>query len=383
MNRPIRLLCGSLVLAAAGVAQIPFTLTDSNLTYTQSSVATNTTSTAGLANMVVSAGQDNLYQHWWYYRVNGDTREFAFNNSAANGFVSAPAGTGAQTMSWADVEGRNLFSAVQTIVVTSDGATQGHTWSTMTLTNLTSTAIDVDLFAYGDYDVCATAGTDTATVTATEHLITDACGRQCRFGGVGATNTEVGAFATIRGRLLDAALIALAGVGTGTFGPGDYTGVFQWTLTIPANGSVSAVSYFSEGIETLPSYDTYGTEGAGGLGIPTISRVGHAVQDANATVTFSADLANGAPNSAAFHLLSLGRGSAVVAGIGINVNLGAMLTTFKLTSATGTATFPFAIPATPDFRGLQLNHQYIVADGGAANGLASWTKGLETILGHY
>lgn len=377
-NRLIAIAATALLVGAAH-AQVPFTITDGNATYTQSSAATTTSSTAGLSNMS-TAGTDRLYQHWWYYRIGGDSREFAFNNAAANGFVASASGATA-TMNWANVDGRGVISATQQIQVASAGPSQGSATSTMTVTNLTASPITVDLFAYADYDVCAASG-NTATIGATEHVITNSsCGIVCRFGAVNPTATQATAFATLRGLLLNATLENLTGVGSGTFGPGDYTGAFQWTLTVPANGSASATCYLAESLACVPRYETYGTEGTGISGAPLISRGGPFVQDPNGPVVFPVNLSNARPGSFGLHLVSLGRGNTVLGGIGINVNLLFMSTSLVVINGSGNGSINLTIPPSPNYCGVTLTHQYVVSDAAAANGFASWTKGLETVLG--
>jgi len=184
---------------------------------------------------------DQLFEDGWWFRVNPtDTREFFF--PAPNTTTCAGA---AGTITWTDVSARGLFSATNTLAITSPGAGMGEVILTMSITNLSAVnPLLISLFHGADFDVNGTAGTDNATLLNPNNYIriTDTTAGAAEQRGFnppaiaylvrpfGATDVFV--------ELDDANIDNLPNTGlpTSNF---DYTGAFQWDLNIPASGTAS------------------------------------------------------------------------------------------------------------------------------------------------
>lgn len=197
----------------------------------------------GIGNFEADTVDDVLYQHWWWYRLEGDTAETVLDPGAA-GAGSYVGNT--LTLDWTTPS----FTAQATLLLT-DGASPGFASlvETMEITNTTADDITIHLFPYIDLDVISSGGDSaSAGATADELLITDD-DTIVRLQAVDADNFQVGTFPGIRTLLDDTAITDLDGSGL-PFGPADFTCAFQWTRTIAAGATETFVVNF--GIEVLP-----------------------------------------------------------------------------------------------------------------------------------
>ena len=274
MRTILSLSAAALFAASASAQLVTGSITDGNVTYAHTSFPTTTTSAGGLGNFL-TAGQDHLYQATWCYRIAGDSQEYAFNSGVAQGATSSTYLGNRVVHTWADVDNRGI-AAMRDIRVYSTGATAGVCIEKMTVTNNTGAAIQLNLFAYADFDQCASAGGDSAGANPTPDRvqITDtACTASTQIFAPGSDNYEVTAFATVRGKLLDLAVDDLNNTGL-PFGPGDFTGAWQWqNRTVNAGGSFTA--YFIMAVDAIHSgcmspagVQTYGAGKAGTNGVP-------------------------------------------------------------------------------------------------------------------
>lgn len=191
---------------------------------------TNRTGTGGGASAfftVDGSTVDHLFQNWWWYRVAGSSREFAFSN-----FVSQSGGGSNQTLTYSEVEG---VRAVLTFSIQDQGV-GAIVEQRMVVTNMnTAGNMELELFNYADFDVGGTAGGDSADLMAPERMrITDGA-NFAEFQGVASTAYQVTSFATLRGLLSNASVDNLNNTGL-PFGPGDWTGAFQWSSIMLAPG---------------------------------------------------------------------------------------------------------------------------------------------------
>ena len=85
----------------------------------------NPQATGGADHVLIcdgTTGQNHLYQSWWWYRINGEPREFAFNSSNAQ-LRQVYAGDNAQ-LTWANVDAKN-FAAQLDLIAYATGANSG------------------------------------------------------------------------------------------------------------------------------------------------------------------------------------------------------------------------------------------------------------------
>lgn len=183
---------------------------------------------------------DYLFEDGWWFRVEGDTQE-AFFPPPDTTTCAAAAGT----ITWTNVSGRG-FSATNTLALTSAAAGQGELILTMAVTNLSaSTPLVLHLYHGADFDVNGSAGTDNATLLQANNYMniadTTAGVAQYRAFNPPANAFIVRPFATttdVFGLLGDTAINNFDNSGLPATSI-DFTGAFQWDLTIPASGTAS------------------------------------------------------------------------------------------------------------------------------------------------
>jgi hypothetical protein len=252
----------SLAIAIAGLSgtvaaqATPFTITsvcNPNLVFNYVTYPTTPTATSGGSQNLRcagAAGQDQLFESWWWYRINADTREFAFNNGATSGLapqVIDAKGDKAR-LNWTNTDGRG-FDAELRYWAYSTGAAPangGVLSQCMKITNNTGAPLRLNLYNYTDFDVCATAGTDSSTFQGmapipSQQIVTDpACALRMGYLGCRHTNFQTGAFAAVRTLLTNAVVDNLNNT-VAAFGPGDWTSAYQWMdIVIPPGGDFTA-----------------------------------------------------------------------------------------------------------------------------------------------
>ncbi|MBK8915801.1 MAG: PEP-CTERM sorting domain-containing protein [Phycisphaerales bacterium] len=192
---------------------------------------------------------DQLFQNWWWFRGPGDTREFALSNRVSETYSG---NTG--NMLYRESAAGYSFDAALNIQLF-DGANDGEAafYWTVVITNTGQSQLDLALFNYLDLDLGITGSTsDRAEMLAPGVMriwdptdLTTAI-----FHGPGASAFRIGAFAANRLTLVDAAVNNFGNEGN-PFGPGDFTGGFQWDLSIAPGESVTV--YESMGLVPEPS----------------------------------------------------------------------------------------------------------------------------------
>lgn len=215
------------------------TLTASAATYTIPAASHyDATQTSNLTG--VGTG-DYLFEDGWWFRVSGDTQESFFPAPTTTTCAAA-----AGTITWADVSARGLFSASNTLALTSAAAGQGELILTMSITNLSAVnPLVISLFHGADFDVNGSAGTDNATLLNPNNYIritdTTAGAAEYRAHNPPADAFLVRPFAAttdVFGLLGDTAINNFdnSGLPSSNF---DFTGAFQWNLNIPPSGTAS------------------------------------------------------------------------------------------------------------------------------------------------
>ncbi len=177
---------------------------------------------AANTNFTGASGGDDLFENWWFYRVDGDTSEFPFPDPDTADYSGDTV-----TFTWADVDGRG-FSAELVEVVADGGGPAGSVLSTLTIVNISSANMVLDLFAFADIDLGGSFGGDSATISGTDFISLADAGDFGEFRAGGADAVQVLAFPGLDPILSDAAVDDLDGSGF-PFGPGDFTGAFQWS----------------------------------------------------------------------------------------------------------------------------------------------------------
>ncbi len=343
------------------------------------------------------AGQDQLFANWWYYRVAGDTREFSFSRAATSGIqnplapiVVSPKGDTA-TIEWVNLDGKGLNARLITRVystATAAAPTGGVASECMEISNTTTAPIVLNLFHYADFDVCGTAGTDTAVFVGPPQQIgisDAACAVRCFHLGCGWTNYLTAPFgaASAQSLCINAVIDNLANVGL-PFGPGDWTNGYQWRdITIPPGGRPVRFYTGLSCDRQIPCCDpatieSYCVGKAGTNGIP---RWG----DNPMYVCGQTELKvlNCLPGASPILLIGVPPGvCAPVPPFG-TLAVNPILAIINMAPATGAgvSALCLSIPWDPSFCGAMLNLQAFVPDAGAAGFPLAHTDGCKFTIG--
>jgi hypothetical protein len=150
------------------------------------------------------------------------------------------------------------------MVFTVNGISDGYGVLTQTLTvfNTTNHAINVNLFNYQDIDLAGTSSNDSAVLNSGNVIrVTDGnTGWVANYEGTNAFS--VGGFASIRDVLSNGSLDNLTNTGL-PFGPGDFTGAFQWNFDLSEGGAATASATLT--ITNIPTPGALALGSIGGL----------------------------------------------------------------------------------------------------------------------
>jgi hypothetical protein len=256
MNRKMALVAFAGIAAAAAASQAQlntFVLNDGLFRYSEGTItgsAVRTGSGGGTANFGfigtnTGAGSslvasDYLFQNWWWYRSNNDSREFALSNqvsgiqlSPSSAFLrySEPSGTIANAIQF------DLTYTLNQITTTSAAVTIN--WG---ITNTSNVPLTISFFSYTDFDVVT--GTNFATYsnngTTAAMRVDQTSSLNTNFASVAADLRlpdawQMSTFSGLRAGLADTAITNLTNAATPL--PGDFTGAFQFNVIELAPGA--------------------------------------------------------------------------------------------------------------------------------------------------
>jgi hypothetical protein len=207
-----------------------------------------------------------------FFRVDGDSQVRLFGNytKSDEGSVSLSGNqTAADKMTYSltdkTSDATTRFTATWTIQL-QEGSVPGeaNVFHSVTVTNPTGSPLTLSLFHYLDFDLNESFEGHTASGDLDGMTITD--------GSIFGTYTPVtpaSAFQVATGGTLDTDLLSgeiLSLDNSGLpFGPGDWSGAYQWDLTIPAGGSVTIE--FEMGVSPVPEPSAVLALSAAGLGL--------------------------------------------------------------------------------------------------------------------
>lgn len=372
-----------LALGAGLSAQTPVSIRDGNVYFDHTSYATSRTDIGGYCNFSAGAN-DHAYQSSWYYALATDANGSAFNTSGGQMTVGVSADNRTAELLWLNVDNRN-FSAVLNNSVYSTGATSGISAQTMTITNNTGAPLAINIYAYLDLDVNNTSGGDTAqqepTLPTGNHSVTD--GVTLWHTANGFNNWAVGAYANLRGSILAGfgGTPWVPGNGGLPFGPGDYTSVFHWQVTIAPGGSQSFETMIADtaipASQRTARTSTFCTAKAGTNGLPAWALT-RAFIGGRATLRVE----NGFTGSPPIVFLGTAPVIIQVPPFGTVCTLPVTTISMPAFDANRVSTLSIQIPALRSLGNAQLHFQALFADPGAAASLAH-TEGLTWTLGNY
>ena len=232
----------------------------------------NDFSPAGVADWWTdgTGSSDHLYRNAWFYRVVGDPSQTLVHYDAGGigegpDFESYTGNTA--TIGWVQSA---IDLELNIKVFDGPGLGQSQLLQVMEITNTGQSAVDVALFNFVDLDVGGTAGGDSGIIDGTGTLMTieDDGGDVVEWLGVGADAWEIRSFNGLFVDLDGTEPYDLDNSGS-PFGSGDFTGAFQWNLTIAPDSSVRITA--GGGVNT-PAIPAPGALALLGLAVPFARR---------------------------------------------------------------------------------------------------------------
>lgn len=255
MSKNVLITAAGLVLASTALAQTGSggTVSQGFSSFTLGDIGT-TASDQPLADFSVggTGNPDHLFQNWWWFRVQGDASETAFNSATSWSYTGNTARLEFSTAN---------FDAVVQYTVTSIRNGLGVLTTTCTVFNTSNDPLTLNLFNYADLDMNQSASDDSADLNGVNIIrVTDGGNSGWRANYEGTDAYQVASFAGLRNILNDPNADDLNNTGL-PFGPGDWTGAFQWSFSI---GSFSAATA-SATITIIPTPGALALAGVGGL----------------------------------------------------------------------------------------------------------------------
>jgi hypothetical protein len=266
------------VLAFAWVAapspargQLTGTLTDGAATFTfnETPTAENSgTYTADFRPQGATSAND-IYSQWLFYEVAGDNRIRPFGNYTRSdgGTVAITGAMSGNTMTYSLTEktaaATTRFTGTWALQLTHGTSTGKATVShTVTITNPTASPLTISLFHYLDYDLNGDPSNHTATGGLAGMTITNGLTKATYTPGTAASHYQVATGGTLDAGFLNGTVTSLNDTGL-PFGPDDWSGAYQWNLTIPAGQSATVT--FAMDVSPAPEPGTVLGLAAAGL----------------------------------------------------------------------------------------------------------------------
>lgn len=191
-----------------------------------------------------------LFKSAWIYREASDTREFMFNDGAGQASYNNAGNVG--TATWADMDGRGLFSATVTYTVTSTGPDSGVVVCENTITNISGNPLTLTLFHFADFDLCGAAFDQNSSTSGENRrqFHTSTCGETAEHYARLPDRWETQTSGNLYSRFENTSVDDLLN-NTGNVGPGDVRSSWEWeNVTLAAGASTTLVVQMSHNIGT-------------------------------------------------------------------------------------------------------------------------------------
>ena len=203
---------------------------DINLSSGDSDLFLATSSNFGSWDWVFeSGGNDQSYFHWLYYRLDNDSQEFKFPvpdiETVDNSGEFA-------TITWNDVDGRGLFSAIWKIYLIDTPGNTSRIETELEIININAVNIELNIFEYTDLDLDGTTQNETIDWV-TPYVIRqddESNNTFVEIGAQGYNNWEVGNYLELKNRMEDGNIDDLGNIGAPYVG--DAGNIFQWNFIL-------------------------------------------------------------------------------------------------------------------------------------------------------
>jgi hypothetical protein len=213
------------------------TITDAPANFVRTGSSFDTSPDANFTGVSSTLATDHLWETGWWFRIPGDASETVFGPPSVPGVIAGDT----STHTWTDVAARGLFSAVETGVVKNTGGPGGYVRLTMAITNLSAVnPLAIEVFNMTDIDVNGATNDVGSLLAANNHIRVVDGANTAEYKGLGAKAFLVRGFGAtdVATELSDANVDDFANTGL-PFGPGDFTGGYQYSLSIPPSGTRS------------------------------------------------------------------------------------------------------------------------------------------------
>lgn len=176
---------------------------------------------------------DHMNRAWWWYRVDGQTRETAFNNATSWSYSGALA-----RLEFSTAE----FDAVMQFRVIGVRDGFGVLTQTVSILNRTDRRISVNLFNFNNLAVGGTSGDDQANLIAMNTIRVDdgmGTGWRAAYEGTEVYDVTDGAV-DVLGNLTDVNVNSLGNRGLPPAGALNFQGAYQWAFSLGVNEAATA-----------------------------------------------------------------------------------------------------------------------------------------------
>ncbi len=205
----------------------------------------------------VDAAGDPVVHVGFWYRVEGDTREFSMPAPDSETY-----GNGVITAVWNDLDGKGFMVQEDTWVFDNEGPSGGFVTRLWAMNN-NSTAKQFTVFHYLDADLAGTSSNDVGTLAESWLLKFSDGASRLSYRAFGPLHYQVADYPTLHTALRDALVTHLDDTGL-PFGPGNATAAFEFgPYVVPAGGTLSPamVSVFFNPARDHVKGDRYGLFG--------------------------------------------------------------------------------------------------------------------------
>jgi hypothetical protein len=188
-----------------------------------------------------ASGVDHLFENFWSYNAEGLSQNAFFTFGTPN--VSGNTAT-------IPITALNQFLTGTITLSVQHGARTGEATVTQSLAIMnsgTTTSNNWRLFYYGDFDVDGNASSNTATLLDADTIRVQHTGSPTVLDVTAQdpiSAYEVGTYSTMRDTLMGFPAHTLTNTGL-PFGPGNYTGAYEWDFTLPAGQTETRSITFS------------------------------------------------------------------------------------------------------------------------------------------
>jgi hypothetical protein len=256
-------------LAVLGNAQTigSFTITDGGATYTTRGLTTaaggsRTGTTSGSSDFFKNPN-DLLNQNWWWYRADNDTREFALTNQ-----VSGSASGSHATLVYEETVGGGSTPALRfqfDYTITDVSTTIALVQTAFSVTNISASTVNLNLFNYIDADVEGTALNEGAIMQGAENqemiFINTGVRYHVTSSMTNRTAFELSFVPGLINKLSDTSVNNLTNGPTNlTFG--NTSGAFQWTASLAPGATLTGST-----VQLVPEPATMAALGLGFAGL--------------------------------------------------------------------------------------------------------------------